>query len=273
MNTTMKPPSGRLAELTPGAKDAAEHLKRKMQNSSKQVRDTFNSFDHDNDKVLSKVQFGRCLQRLQIQCTQADLASLVQLVDKDGDSKVAWWELLALVGRHGGGGKGATGPKFVNDGGAALERELEKLIGQEEIKETMRQLRRSLALDKMRLNSGNFFKGTPDHYLFSGQPGTGKTRIGRLIAMVYQQLGLLESDHLVEVQRSDLVAGHIGQTATKTREKIEEAKGGVLFIDEVLLPCISHVPPMQYLPFVSLIRLSRTAGIHARRQGGQGLWR
>ena len=60
-----------------------------------------------------------------------------------------------------------------------------------------------------------------------------QTRIGRLIAMVYQQLGLLESDHLVEVQRSDLVAGHIGQTATKTREKIEEAKGGVLFIDEV----------------------------------------
>ena len=59
-----------------------------------------------------------------------------------------------------------------------------------------------------------------------------QTRIGRLIAMVYQQLGLLESDHLVEVQRSDLVAGHIGQTATKTREKIEEAKGGVLFIDE-----------------------------------------
>ena len=170
------PASGRISELTPGARDAAEHLKRKMQDASKQVRDVFNSFDHDKDKVLSKAQFGRCLQRLHIQCTQADLTSLLQLTDKTGDGRVAWWELLALVGKHGGGGgKGAGGPKFVNDGGAALERELAKLIGQEEIKEAMRQLRRSLALDKMRINSGNFFKGTPDHYVFSGQPGTGKS--------------------------------------------------------------------------------------------------
>ena len=138
----MQAPPGKLSDLTPGAKDAAEHLKRKMQNGSKLVRDTFNTFDHDNDKILSKAQFGRCLQRLHIQCNQADLASLVNLVDKSGDGKVAWWELLALVGKHGG--KGAAGPKFVNDGGAALERELEKLIGQEEIKEAMRQLLRRL---------------------------------------------------------------------------------------------------------------------------------
>ena len=94
----------------------------------------------------------------------------------------------------------------------------------------MRALRRALALDKMRHDSGNFFEGAPHHYLFSGQPGTGKTRVARLIAMVYMQLGLLETGNLVEVQRSDLVAGHIGQTAIRTREAVErgalQAAGG-----------------------------------------------
>ncbi|MBN8697031.1 MAG: AAA family ATPase [Bacteroidetes bacterium] len=70
------------------------------------------------------------------------------------------------------------------------------------------------------------------HSIFTGNPGTGKTTVARIIAKIYKGLGLLERGHLVEVDREGLVAGWVGQTATKTQEKIAEAQGGILFIDE-----------------------------------------
>ena len=68
--------------------------------------------------------------------------------------------------------------------------------------------------------------------VFSGNPGTGKSMIARMMARIYRSLGVLSKGELVEVDRSGLVAGYIGQTATKTSEVIQKAKGGVLFIDE-----------------------------------------
>ena len=110
--------------------------------------------------------------------------------------------------------------------------ELDALIGLEKIKHDVRELTDFVRVQKLRKDGG--LKSVPVslHLVFTGNPGTGKTTVARIISRIYKKIGVLTGGQLVEVDRSGLVAGYVGQTAIKTSKKIEEARGGVLFIDE-----------------------------------------
>ncbi|MBQ4353984.1 MAG: AAA family ATPase [Clostridia bacterium] len=115
---------------------------------------------------------------------------------------------------------------------ADLKKELDSYIGLEEVKKEVKNLINMATVYKLRLDNNLPNPDMSLHLVFSGNPGTGKTMIARFMARVYHSLGLLSVGKLVEVDRSGLVAGYIGQTAIKTAKVLEEAKGSVLFIDE-----------------------------------------
>lgn len=113
-----------------------------------------------------------------------------------------------------------------------LMEELNGLVGLEHVKEDVKSLMNFIRVSQMRQERGMKVPSISYHLVFTGNPGTGKTTVARLVAQLYYQMGILQEGQLVETDRSSLVAGYLGQTAIKTQKVIQQAMGGVLFIDE-----------------------------------------
>ena len=155
------------------------------------------------------------------------LVSLIAKIDGNVVPKEEKWleTMLATGGQRPDGAE-------QNTSSAMPEEELNKLIGLNTVKDEVKALSNYITVRQKRIEMGLSMPEMSYHCVFTGNPGTGKTTVARILAGIYRDKGILKKGHLVETDRSGLVAEYVGQTAVKTNRIIDKALDGVLFIDE-----------------------------------------
>ncbi|SFS61985.1 AAA family ATPase [Paenibacillus sp. BC26] len=123
-------------------------------------------------------------------------------------------------------------PLSANDPFLEIGRELDSMVGLDNVKLLIYEIYALLQISRMRSDAGLTGGSHVYHMIFTGNPGTGKTSIARIVAKLFNKMGVLSKGHMIEVERADLVGEYIGHTAQKTRDLVRKALGGVLFVDE-----------------------------------------
>lgn len=113
-----------------------------------------------------------------------------------------------------------------------LMKELDSMIGLKSVKEEVHTMIDQVKINKMKIDAGLKVANSSMHLVFTGNPGTGKTTVARLIGKIYFQMGITKKEVFIEADRSSFIAEYMGQTAIKTAELVRTARGGILFIDE-----------------------------------------
>lgn len=131
-----------------------------------------------------------------------------------------------------GNGAGEATPKVLEDTNQLIDRLMAEVVGLHSVRETVKQVVNQARIAVLRQQQGLKSPPITRHLVFTGNPGTGKTTIARIIGQLYGEIGVLSKGHFIEADRSELVAGYVGQTAPKTEKLLAEALGGVLLIDE-----------------------------------------